>query len=143
MKSEETPPKPVIGESASKLGIRLKDLAPNADGNAQPGSGGLSVVSSMAGLRTRVAKNLLPPDMVPRRLADRVPGAIGHQSLHLFGIGEGNFLLGPITDKLNLVPDQEAHGTIQPTVVMPYDAYKNAIVATRNQWASGEDDHDR
>ena len=54
-------------------------------------AGGVSVVSSIAGLRRRVAKNLFSPNMVPQRLSDlgKVPGAIGPRNLHLFRIGEG------------------------------------------------------
>ena len=105
----------------------------------------MSVVSSIAGLRGRVAKNLFSPNMVPQRLSDlgKVPGAIGPRNLHLFRIGEGAFVVGQLTERLMLVPDHDDHGTIQPAVTMPYGEYKQAINDTRERWVSGEDDDDR
>ncbi len=145
MKSEGAPPKPVIGDSATKLGVREIDLAPDEEGNAQPGQGGISVVSSIAGLRRRVAKGVFSPNMVPQRLSDlgKVPGAMGPPTLHLFRIGEGGFEPGLLTERLLLAPDHNDHGTIQPASKMPYEEYKQAIAETRNQWVSGEDDDDR
>ena len=145
MKAAGTPPQPVVGDSATKLGVRGKDLAPDEQGNAQPGKGGMSVVSSIAGLRRRVARNLFSPAMVPQRLNDlgKVPGAIGPSTLHLFRIGEGGFENGELTERLMLVPDQNDHGTIQPAATMPYGEYRQAIAETRDQWVSGESDDDR
>jgi hypothetical protein len=107
MKAEGDPPRPVVGHSATKLGVRERDLAPDEDGNARPRKGGMSVVSSIAGLRRRVAMNIFSPSMVPQRLNDlgKVPGAMGPNTLHLFRIGEGRFEYGPLTDRLMLVPD--------------------------------------
>lgn len=141
MKAEGNPPKPFIGDSATKLGVRERDLRPN-NGNAIPGRGGVSVVSSIYGLRDRVAKLKFPPDMVPQRLSDMglVPGAIGRNDLHLFRIGVGKFEAGPLTDLLRLVPDDGHHGTIQPSSILPYATYKEAIYGTRDQWVSGEND---
>ena len=73
MKAEGESPRPVIGDSATKLGVREADLAADERGNAEPGKGGMSVVSSIAGLRSRVAKQLFPPKMVPQRLNDSGP----------------------------------------------------------------------
>lgn len=47
MKQSDTDGKPEIGDTATKLGIRETDLPPR-DGNAHPGEGGMSVVSSPA-----------------------------------------------------------------------------------------------
>ena len=145
MKADVEPLRPSVGDSATKLGIREKDLLPDEDGNAQPGQGGMSVVSSIAGLRSRVVRQLFSPNMVPQRLNDlaRVPGAMGPNSLHLFRIGEGKFEQGPLTDKLNLVPDHDEHGTVQPTAMMRYMDYKQAVYDTRDLWVSGEGDDDR
>ncbi|HVC96708.1 MAG TPA: hypothetical protein VND64_23725 [Pirellulales bacterium] len=145
MKSENVPPRPVIGASATKLGVREGDLAPDEDGNARPGQGGMSVVSSISGLRRRVARNVFSPSMVPQRLNDlgKVPGAMGPNTLHVFRIGEGGFEHARLTDRLVLAPDHDDHGTIQPASMMRYEEYKQAITDTRDQWASGEDDDDR
>jgi hypothetical protein len=145
MKAEGDPPRPVLGQSATTLGVRIRDLAPDEQDNAQPGQGGMSVVSSIAGLRRRVNRRIFSPKMVPQRLNDlgKVPGAIGSNTLHLFRIGEGVFERGLITDQLMLVPDYDDHGTIQPATAMPYQKYKQAIADTRDQWVNGEDDDDR
>lgn len=144
MKAEGDPPRPVLGESATKLGVREKDLSPDDDGNAQPDKGGVSVVSSIAGLRRRIAKGRFSPSMVPQRLHDlgKIPGAMGNNSLHLFRIGDGPFESGPLTEKLRLEPDVEDHGTIQPAHIMPYDEYKQAIVDTKDLWQSRESNDD-
>lgn len=145
MKAENEPPRPVIGDSATKLGVRECDLTPDSEGNARPGQGGMSVVSSVAGLRRRVARMMFSPAMVPQRLNDSglVPGAIGSNSLRLFRIGGGNFELAPLTDRLMLVPDRDDHGTVQPAGAMPYQEFKQAIYDTRDEWVSGEGDDDR
>src|SRR5438045_1920617 len=104
MKAEGNPPRPVVGDSATKLGVRARDLPPDAQGNAQPNQGGMSVVSSIAALRSRVAKGKFPPRMVPQRLSDcgLVPGAIGPLDLHLFRIGDGAFEDALLTEQLRL-----------------------------------------
>ncbi len=48
MKAEGEPLRPVIGDAATKLGVRARDLAPDNEGNAQPGQGGMSVISSVS-----------------------------------------------------------------------------------------------
>ena len=92
MKRAESDAKPEVGDTATKLGVREKDLIPR-DGNAHPGEGGMSVVSCIAGFRRRMSRGLCNPMMVPQRLHDkgRVPGAIGKQYLHLFRHGDGPF----------------------------------------------------
>ncbi len=70
----------------------------------------------------------------------RIPGALGPNSLHIFRIGEGPFESSPMTPLLRLEPDQDEHGTVQPSHVMPYNSYRQAIVDTCEQWVSGEGD---
>lgn len=96
MKAVGVPPRPVVGDSATRLGVRERDLEPDRDGNVRPGRGGMSMVSSIAGLRRRVAKLVFSPSMVPQRLNDlgRVPGAMGSNALRVFRIGEGSFERG-------------------------------------------------
>ncbi len=144
MRAEGEPLRPVIGDSATRLGVRERDLAPDNEGNARPRQGGMSVVSSVGGLRRRIARQIFSPGMVPQRLSDSglVPGAIGPNSLHLFRIGNGSFELAVLTDRLMLVPDRDDHGTVQPEAVIPYQEFKQAIYDTRDQWVSGEADDD-
>ncbi|MBA4017561.1 MAG: hypothetical protein C0483_10350 [Pirellula sp.] len=147
MKSEGDPLRPVLGDAAAKLGVRdgldgrKPDLAPDA-GNAVPGNGGLSVVSSIAGLAFRVANGMFPPSLVPQRLNDsgQVPGAIGVNSLCVFRIGEGVFEDALLCEELRLVPDHNHHGTVQPAGVMAYADYRQAISDTQDDWEPGEAD---
>ncbi len=144
MKSEGDPPKPVLGDSATKLGIRECDMTPDAEGNAVPGEEGLSVFSSIAGIGRRIPDRF-PPGMVPARLHDagKVIGASGHHSLRVFRLGKGEYEEGEIADRLLLVPDGDDnpdHGTIQPDQTMPMDDYKQAIADTKEFWEDGEDD---
>ncbi|KAA1258186.1 hypothetical protein LF1_07020 [Rubripirellula obstinata] len=144
MKAEGDPPKPVVGESATKLGIRERDLKADENGDAVPGVGGLSVFSSIAGIGRRIPDRF-PPDMVPKRLhgSERVIGATGPNSLRVFRLGEGDYEQGGIAPGLCLVPDGEVspdHGTIQPDQTMPMDEYRQAIADTKELWEDGEND---
>jgi hypothetical protein len=65
------------------------------------------------------------------------------QVLSLFRIGNGEFELAQLTDRLMLVPDRDDHGTVQPAAVLPYQEFKQAIYDTRDQWVSGEEEDDR
>lgn len=142
MKSDGNPPLPIVGDGAKYLCLRTKDLPPDTDGNAVPDQGGLSVVSSMQGLRIRMQRGKFPPTMVPRRLADQgiLPGAIGKNDIVVFALGNGAFEEGVIAENLKLVPDVDHHGTIQPDRVMPYEQYRTAIHETKNLWRDGEKD---
>jgi len=144
MKSERDPPKPIVGDSATTLGARPRDLVLDATGNAVPGQGGVSVFSSISGIARRFQLHF-PPDMVPERLhhAGKVIGASERNALRVFRLGEGKYEAGLIATDLNLVPDGDEspdHGTIQPDRVMPLDNYKRAIVDTRSLWVDGEND---
>ncbi len=142
MKAQVNLLRPSIGDSCTKLGVRdPKDLK-SRDGRAHPGEGGMSVVSSIAGFRHRVAKCLFSPEMLPKRLHDngKIPGASGPNSLHVFCIGQGAFESAMLTEDLRLEPDEDEHGTVQPARIMPYDDYRRAIVDTCEQWRSGEED---
>jgi len=143
MKKKKDDGKPEIGDTATKLGVRESDLPPR-EGNAHPGEGGMSVVSCIAGFRRRMIRNFISPKMIPKRLHDmsRIPGAIGPSSLHLFRHGEGPFEHASVTEELTLVPDRDDHATVQPLYVMPYAAYRQAILNTRDDWISGEHDPD-
>jgi hypothetical protein len=141
MKSEAGAVRPVVGDSSSKLGIRPVDIE-QRQGNAHPGEGGMSVVSSIAGFRRRIAKKKFSPEMLPVRMNDsgKIPGASGRNSLHVFRIGEGAFEAGSLNELLFLQPDEDDHGTVQPAHAMPYNDYRRAIIDTRDQWVSGEED---
>ncbi len=141
MKSEESLICPMVGDSGTKLGIRDKDLQP-VNGMAHPNQGGMSVVSSIAGFRRRLAQKRIPPEYLPRRLAEngKIPGANGPNKFHIFRIGAGDFDSGNLNSDLFVDKDQDDHATVQPVEIVPYDQFRAAIIATREEWVSGEKD---
>lgn len=144
MRSEGDPPRPVVGDAATKLGVRPVDLSPDSEGNALPGQGGVSIFSSIAGIGRRVASTF-PPGMVPARLHDsrKVIGATGSNALRVFKLGEGDYEEGAIAEGLKLIPDGPSdpdHGTIQPDRAMPMGEFRQAVVNTKPLWEDGEND---
>ena len=129
---------PRVADSAWGLGLRPRDLTPDEAGHAQPGCGGMSAVSGIDGLRRRVAKRRFPPTLVPQRLHERVPGAIGSNDIRVFCVGEGHFERGAVTEQVVLEPDRDDHGTMQPSVPMEINVFKAALIATRSLWRDGE-----
>lgn len=131
---------PCVADTMAGLGLRPRDLTPDDKGQAHPGRGGMSVVSCLDGLRRRVAKLKFPPTLVPRRLQERIPGAIGPNNLRVFRIGSGRFERGVLTERVTLEVDIDDHGTVQPCSIMHITAFKAAIVSTRPMWCDGECD---
>lgn len=131
---------PRVADVAWGLGLRPCDLTPDESGQAQPGRGGMSVVSGIDGLRRRVAKKKFPPTLVPERLHKRVPGAIGSNDIRVFCVGEGSFERGTVTEQVVLEPDRDDHGTMQPSGAMEITVFKEALIATRSLWRDGESD---
>lgn len=131
---------PRVADFAWGLGLRPCDLTPDEAGQAQPGRGGMSVVSGIDGLRRRVARKRFPPTLVPERLHERVPGAIGSNEIRVFCVGEGRFERGAVTEQVVLEPDRDDHGTMQPSMAMEITVFKEALIATRSLWRDGESD---
>lgn len=130
--------RPLLGESASTLGVRVpRDIPPTSDGAVLPGSNGMSVTPSVAAL------NRMPARMVPNRLRAIVPGAAGDDSLFVWSLGQGPWATGvePIAPKLQLRPDptDSQHGFVEPDVLMPVNGYRAAIAATQNLWQMDEE----
>jgi hypothetical protein len=122
--------KPVVKDSSNGLGIRPRDIAPNAEGLVSPGTGGMSVAPRWGDL---------PVELIPKRLEDKVPGAAGRNSLACFALGEGSFEEGEIAPELRLRPNKPDHGYIEPQTKMKLEKYKDAIIATRNCWTEDEE----
>lgn len=143
MQCENGHVRPQLGDTATKLGVRESDIRRDENQLVQPRRGGVSVVSSLDGLRRRVAKKRFPPTMIPRRLADRriVPGAIGPNTLHIFRIGEGAFADGILNEHLFFEVDRQDndHGTIQPNTLVTIEVFRSAVQATQLDWSCGEE----
>jgi len=140
MSEDDRDNKPITGDTGSKLGVRDSDLTIDDSGNAVPGTGGTSVIEPMPGLKLFLQG--MSPTMVPRRLHDngKILGASGSNAKRVFRVGSGIWVTGNLTPDLKVVPDTGHHGTIQPDTLTLMSNFRNAIKATRNDWADGECD---
>jgi len=126
---------PSIGNAENMLGVRVPphpraDVTPDADGNVEPNKKGLSVAPGLAAM---------PPGLVPERLRDKRPGARGSNRLHVFRLGERDFLRAPVGDALELAPTSLKHGVLQPIRKTPLTDYHRDLAATQQQWSVDED----
>ena len=95
-----------------------------------------------------VSRNLatLPDHRCPRRLRALHPGATGSDADKVFRFGEGSFVHGPVSSKLQLRPDAHpnpthgtvTHGVVEPTAVVPLTTYESDLAATQNSWVVDE-----
>ncbi len=119
---------PIAGSGATKLGVRVpKDIAPNADGEVAPSTGGMSVAPTLG---------TLPLSLVPARLAHLVPGAYGNNKDRVWMMGDGPFVSGPVAPKLDLNVDRLDHANVEPDATMPLGDYVGALEATRSAWSN-------
>jgi len=123
---------PELGSSASCLGVRIgnedNDDISAANGEVQPGQGGMSVSPTAESI---------PPHRIPRRLRQQYRKAIGTNNHSLWRMGEGAFVASPVTDSLLLRPDPDkpsCHGFVEPSATMTIADYVAAICATRELW---------
>lgn len=137
--------KPVVAPNAKSLGARVKtanapgDIPVQLDGTVFPGTGGISVAP---------AWRMLPIHRIPRRLADKVPGAAGrlkdmasNQDMACWRLGSGPFAAEAVTADLDFRPDPrdpDKHGFIEPALSMQFADYQAALAATRDQWIIDE-----
>jgi hypothetical protein len=121
---------PQVGYSAKTLGVRVPpdakpDLPVEADGSVRPNTGGMSVAP---------AWRLLPRWRISRRLREKVEGAAGGLDVFCWRMGTGPFVAEPVAAGLQLRPDSESHGTVEPDRPMPLSEYQAALARTREQW---------
>jgi hypothetical protein len=129
---------PQLGAAAMTLGVRLAQGARPADipidpnGCVHPGTGGMSVYSSM---------RAMPARMIPKRLQSIVPFAAGSNNLKIWAIGEGPFASGSVAARLSLRIDPEdvLHGFVEPSAIMTFEQYVGALIETRLLWVVAED----
>jgi hypothetical protein len=129
--------RPRIGSSRDQLGVR------------QPGSRGLSdvsictdglVVIENAGLSVNRELAAMPARIVPLRLESRVPGALGRNSVAVFGFGDGAFEPCALSADLEFIVDERkpSHGFIRPRFRMRLDAFQQALASTQPLWVNVE-----
>jgi hypothetical protein len=121
---------PQVGAGKNMLGARLPpdnraDVQPDAEGNVARGGEGLSVAPNL---------KALPPFLVPKRLRDLRPGALGSNDLRLFRLGEGPFEPSNIAEDLELQPTSKTHGVVRPRAPMQVDHYQARLAATKPRW---------
>jgi hypothetical protein len=126
---------PAIGNLASALGVRLPpskdaDLPVDADGAVHPNTGGMSVAPSW---------RCLPPWRISKRLRGKVEGASGSANVFCWRMGAGEFAAERVAPGLQLNPDSDTHGTVEPDRPMPLSEYQGALAATRDQWVIDEE----
>jgi hypothetical protein len=126
--------KPKIGPTKKTLGVKAgndphDDIAPDANGNVWPGTGGMSVVPNWRDL---------PAHRIPERLQRICPKARGKNDYGCWRMGDGPFENGDVAPQLVLVVDKPSHGTIQPAVSMPLADYEAVLAATQDQWVIDE-----
>ena len=130
--------RPQLGAAAMTLGVRPAqgerpaEVPVDPNGCVHPGTGGMSVYSSM---------RAMPARMIPKRLQSIVPFAAGSNNLKVWAMGEGPFASGSITVRLNLRidPEDPLHGFVEPSAIMTFDQYVGALTETQLLWMFAED----
>lgn len=109
---------PSVGTSARELGARPDDDIPvDADGYVEPLMGGISV--------SPFSPERLPPHRRPPEL-----GGVGKDPVWWLESDR-------LPEVLRYRPDDadpDGHGTIEPVSRMTFDAYQDALQATRSAW---------
>lgn len=96
-----------------------------------PRTGGMSVAPSW---------RELPYFIIPERLRDKAPKARGKKNeQRVWRYGNSDFLEDKVTAELNLWPDNEAHGVVEPSTPMMLAVFQSSLAATRNGWQIDED----
>lgn len=126
---------PVVGVSgSSELGARPKiDITVDAEGNVVLDASGMSVAPNW---------RMINFTRIPKRLRNIVPGARGSNKHACFSMGLGPFDRGPVTDRLELIPDDTPppvkHGVIAPTSAVPLHQFQSDLAGTRSLWQIDE-----
>jgi hypothetical protein len=121
---------PSVEPSAKGLGVRPRnDIDVDQQGNALANGKGMSVSPSW---------RVLPLWRIPKRLRDKVPGAMAPDSTSCFRTGTGPFQTGRFAQGLELVLDSTTHGCIAPAKPVPLAQYQGDLAATRADWRIDE-----
>lgn len=79
----------------------------------------------------------LPVHKIPKRLNRALPddrGARGNNSLYCWQMGDGPFVRAPVSAGLQLAPDREHHGVVEPNSSMPIEDFQQNLAGTREAW---------
>lgn len=116
------PDGPECGPAANRLGARVPaeppppqvDVVPDDDGIVHPGTGGMSVFSTI---------RAIPISRLPTTHG-------GYNKKDLLVVIDEAAVVDPLAHR----PDHGAHGTIQPLEAMHVDEYQRALCQTKPTW---------
>src|SRR5438045_1624133 len=102
--------RPRIGGKKCNLGVRVApetpaDIQVAQDQTVRPGAGGMSVAPQW---------RRLPFFLIPRRLKEMVAGATGNNQTFCWKMGDGPFTMAVVADGLQLKPENDHHGLVEP-----------------------------
>jgi hypothetical protein len=118
--------KPLVGQTATTLGIRPGEVDLDSFGNVIPNDKGMSVNPGW-----RMASIFL----IPKRLGT---GGRGSNTSYCFRRGTAPFQQAPCGAGLELLPDSPTHGVIRPAQLVLLAQYEADLHATRVEWEVDE-----
>jgi hypothetical protein len=114
---------PLVGRSVRKLGVRVPgDIAPNADGDVRPGTGGMSVAP---GSMWNVPNHRRPRGMLN--------GSTGDAGDRVYAIDPAEIMKRPLSVRPH-PPESTLHAHVEPSRQMSLGAYEDALATTRPSW---------
>lgn len=128
---------PVVGDQSKELGVRVPPN-PHADVDVDPNTN--FVIMDGSGMSVAANWRLLPPHLIPVRLAGIVKKAKGLGSLTCFRLGDGPFTPGPLDAGLELTvkPNVVDRGNVVPGGQVTVFQFQADLAATRTQWVVDE-----
>lgn len=128
---------PVVGDQSKELGVRVPPN-PNPDVGLDPITN--AVVLDGSGMSVVKNWRLLPPHLIPVRLAGIIKKAKGLGSLTCFRLGDGPFVPGPLAAGLELAakPNVTDKGNVVPSGPVTISQFQSDLAATRIQWVVDE-----
>ncbi|MGH7139046.1 MAG: hypothetical protein ACREHD_25145, partial [Pirellulales bacterium] len=121
--------KPMIGDTANRLGVRPGTDLPVSGGLVSPNTGGMSVSPSL---------RELPLFLIPKRLKHLVRKARGRNTDAVWRMGDGTFESRHLADGLVLRVEHKKHGLVEPANETTIVAFQAALAATCGQWVIDE-----
>lgn len=131
---------PTVGADNCELGVRPPGHPVNADvtvdaaNNVVLDGKGMSVFPSI----TPAVLKKVPKRLIPLRLADRVPGAIGDDDMKIWTLVVGPFAAGAVAANLVLNVTSPTHGAVCPANVMSLPALQASLADTQPDWTVDE-----
>ena len=128
---------PVVGSNSKELGVRVP---PNPNADIDIATDG-TVELNGRGMSASAHWTDLLPHLIPKRLKQHCPDAIGSNALACYRCGEGEFRDGPLGGdlELRLKPGKSRNGNIVPAGHLTVDQFQSALAATRDEWIVDED----